>query len=177
MRNGLHGLAAKVQTVLKDDLMSGHVFIFWGRSCSFVKRLCSTGDGLCLLTKRLERGRFARQQPKRCYCPAIRKRRSGGCGRTFVMTVTRGQCWNRQPRQKMHQPAGTSVRVQRCAAGGCVRRVQRAVPRRADKRSHLLGSCPPQDQNVHVRTPSALTEETLKRICELYVIEAVKRGM
>ena len=47
MRNGFNGLAAKVQTALKDDPMSGHVFIFRGRS------------GLCLLTKRLERGRFA----------------------------------------------------------------------------------------------------------------------
>jgi transposase len=28
MRNGFNGLAAKVQTTLKDDPMSGHVFIF-----------------------------------------------------------------------------------------------------------------------------------------------------
>ncbi|WP_227649293.1 IS66 family insertion sequence element accessory protein TnpB, partial [Klebsiella pneumoniae] len=59
MRNGFNGLAAKVQTMLKDDPMSGHVFIFRGRSGSKVKLLWSTGDGLCLLTKRLERGRFA----------------------------------------------------------------------------------------------------------------------
>lgn len=59
MRNGFNGLAAKVQTTLKDDPMSGHVFIFRGRSGSQVKLLWSTGDGLCLLTKRLKRGRFA----------------------------------------------------------------------------------------------------------------------
>ncbi|HDG1706704.1 TPA: IS66 family insertion sequence element accessory protein TnpB [Kluyvera ascorbata] len=59
MRNGFNGLATKVQTALKDDPMSGHVFIFRGRSGSQVKRLWSTGDGLCLLTKQLERGRFA----------------------------------------------------------------------------------------------------------------------
>ncbi|HHJ1094536.1 TPA: IS66 family insertion sequence element accessory protein TnpB, partial [Escherichia coli] len=59
MRNGFNGLAAKVPTALKDDPMSGHVFIFRGRSGSQVKLLWSTGDGLCLLTKRLERGRFA----------------------------------------------------------------------------------------------------------------------
>ena len=59
MRNGFNGLAAKVQTMLKDDPISGHVFIFRGRSGSKVKLLWSTGDGLCLLTKRLERGRFA----------------------------------------------------------------------------------------------------------------------
>jgi len=50
MRNGFNGLAAKVQTALKDDPMSGHVFIFRGRSGSQVKLLWSTGDG---------RGRFA----------------------------------------------------------------------------------------------------------------------
>ncbi|MCV2913689.1 IS66 family insertion sequence element accessory protein TnpB [Escherichia coli] len=58
MRNGFNGLAAKVQTALKDDPMSGHVFIFRGRSGSQVKLLWSTGDGLCLFAKRLERGRF-----------------------------------------------------------------------------------------------------------------------
>ena len=47
MRNGFNGLAAKVQTALKDDPMSGHVFIFRGRSGSQVKLLWST------------RGRFA----------------------------------------------------------------------------------------------------------------------
>ncbi|HCB0513099.1 TPA: IS66 family insertion sequence element accessory protein TnpB, partial [Klebsiella pneumoniae] len=45
MRNGFNGLAAKVQTMLKDDPMSGHVFIFRGRSGSKVKLLWSTGDG------------------------------------------------------------------------------------------------------------------------------------
>lgn len=56
MRNGFNGLAAKVQTALKDEPMSGHVFIFRGRSGSQVKLLWSTGDGLCLLTKRLGAG-------------------------------------------------------------------------------------------------------------------------
>ncbi len=45
MRNGFNGLAAKVQTTLKDDPMSGHVFIFRGRNGSQVKLLWSTGDG------------------------------------------------------------------------------------------------------------------------------------
>ena len=67
MRNGFNGLAAKVQTMLKDDPISGHVFIF-RRSGSKVKLLWSTGDGLCLLTKRLERGRFARPLPAMAKC-------------------------------------------------------------------------------------------------------------
>ncbi len=77
MRNGFNGPAAKVQTALKDDPMSGHVFIFRGRSGSQVKLLWSTGDGLCLLTKRLERGRFARRQPVMAKCSL--RRRSWRC--------------------------------------------------------------------------------------------------
>ncbi|MNX89009.1 IS66 Orf2 like protein [compost metagenome] len=41
-------LSVAIQTALKDDPMSGHVFIFRGRSGSQVKLLWSTGDGLCL---------------------------------------------------------------------------------------------------------------------------------
>lgn len=54
MRNGFNGQAAKVQTTLKDAPMSGHVFILRGRSGSEVKLLWSTGDGLCLLTNKME---------------------------------------------------------------------------------------------------------------------------
>ena len=61
MRNGFNGLAAKVtkRQLQRRRPMSGHCFHFRGRSGSQVKLLWSTGDGLCLLTKRLERGRFA----------------------------------------------------------------------------------------------------------------------
>jgi transposase len=45
MRNGFNGLAAKVQTALKDDPMSGHVFIFRGRSGSQVKLLLLLSRG------------------------------------------------------------------------------------------------------------------------------------
>ncbi|AOX57772.1 hypothetical protein ECZU26_02910 [Escherichia coli] len=38
MRNGFNGLAAKVQTALKDDPMSGHVFIF--RAAAAVRLNC-----------------------------------------------------------------------------------------------------------------------------------------
>jgi transposase len=58
MRCGFNGLAAKVQTALAEDPYSGHVFVFRGRRGDIVKVLWWTGDGLCLLAKRLERGRF-----------------------------------------------------------------------------------------------------------------------
>lgn len=58
MRCGIDSLAARVQTTLKADPFSGHVFAFRGRRGDLVKLLWSDSDGMCLLTKRLERGRF-----------------------------------------------------------------------------------------------------------------------
>jgi transposase len=58
MRSGFKGRAAKVETAFSEDPYSGHVFVFRGRRGDLVKVLCRTGDGLCLLCKRLERGRF-----------------------------------------------------------------------------------------------------------------------
>jgi transposase len=58
MRRGFDGLAAQVQTVLKEDPFSGHVFAFRGRRGDLIKLLWWDGDGLCLFAKRLERGRF-----------------------------------------------------------------------------------------------------------------------
>lgn len=58
MRAGFNGLAAKVESALSDDPFSGHVFLFRGRRGNVIKLLWSTGDGLCLLSKRLEHGRF-----------------------------------------------------------------------------------------------------------------------
>lgn len=58
MRCGFNGLAARVQTALAEDPYSGHVFVFRGRRGDIIKVLWWTGDGLCLLSKRLEHGRF-----------------------------------------------------------------------------------------------------------------------
>lgn len=58
MRRGFDGLAALVQERLGADPFGGHVFIFRGQRGDLVKLLWWDGDGLCLLAKRLERGRF-----------------------------------------------------------------------------------------------------------------------
>ena len=58
MRAGFNGLAAKVEATLADDPFSGNVFVFRGRRGNVVKLLWSSGDGLCLFAKRLERGHF-----------------------------------------------------------------------------------------------------------------------
>ncbi|WP_295994954.1 IS66 family insertion sequence element accessory protein TnpB [Rugamonas sp.] len=58
MRAGMNGLAVKVQTALAEDPYNGHVFVFRGRRGDMIKVLWWSGDGMCLLAKRLERGRF-----------------------------------------------------------------------------------------------------------------------
>lgn len=58
MRKGFDGLAARVQTALAQSPFKGHVFVFRGRRGDIVKLLWFDGQGLLLLSKRLERGRF-----------------------------------------------------------------------------------------------------------------------
>jgi len=58
MRCGFDGLSALVQTRLEQAPFSGHVFVFRGRRGDLIKLLWFDGDGLCLFSKRLEKGRF-----------------------------------------------------------------------------------------------------------------------
>jgi len=58
LRRGFTGLSALVQAKLEESPFSGHVFVFRGRRGDLIKVLWYDGDGLCLLAKRLERGRF-----------------------------------------------------------------------------------------------------------------------
>jgi transposase len=58
MRKGLDGLAMLVQSVLRADPFSGHLFAFRGRKANLVKILFWDGNGLCLFTKRLDQGSF-----------------------------------------------------------------------------------------------------------------------
>ena len=58
MRRGFDGLALQVQETLKRDPHCGHLFVFRGRRGDLVKILWHDGQGLCLFSKRLERGRF-----------------------------------------------------------------------------------------------------------------------
>ena len=64
MRRGFDGLAALVQTQLNEDAFSGQLFVFRGRRGDRIKLLWWDGDGLCLLAKRLERGKFIWPQAK-----------------------------------------------------------------------------------------------------------------
>ncbi len=58
MRKGFDGLSILAQDVLKQDPFAGHLFCFRGRRGDLVKILYWDGQGFCLFSKRLEKGRF-----------------------------------------------------------------------------------------------------------------------
>src|SRR5262245_18428454 len=58
MRLGYDGLLAYVQSHLKADPFSGHLFIFRNRAANRLKALYWGGHGLCLWCQRLECGRY-----------------------------------------------------------------------------------------------------------------------
>jgi transposase len=58
MRKGIDGLAMLAQQVLQESPFDGAVFAFRGRRGGLVKLLWYDGQGLCLFSKRLERGHF-----------------------------------------------------------------------------------------------------------------------
>ncbi|MCY4550354.1 MAG: IS66 family insertion sequence element accessory protein TnpB, partial [Defluviicoccus sp.] len=51
-------LAAQAERVLKADPHCGHLFIYRGRRGDLIKMIWWDGQGACLFSKRLERGRF-----------------------------------------------------------------------------------------------------------------------
>lgn len=65
LRRGFVGLSGMVQTALEENPFAGHVFVFRGRRGDLIKVLWWDGDGMCLLAKRLERGRFIWPQAER----------------------------------------------------------------------------------------------------------------
>jgi transposase len=58
MRKGMDGLAMLAQQVLAEDPFGGALFAFRGKRGGLIKLLWPDGQGLCLFSKRLERGHF-----------------------------------------------------------------------------------------------------------------------
>jgi transposase len=58
MRRSFNGLYAQVQTVLGQDPLTGHLFVFSNRLRNRVKVIYFDGSGLWVCAKRLERGTF-----------------------------------------------------------------------------------------------------------------------
>lgn len=57
-RNGIDGLAGVCRRVLREDPLSGYVFVFRNRRGTAVKVLVYDGQGFWLCQKRLSQGRF-----------------------------------------------------------------------------------------------------------------------
>ena len=58
MRRGFTTLAAQAEQTLKQDPFAGHLFVFRGRRGDLIKVIWFDGQGACLFSKRLEKGRF-----------------------------------------------------------------------------------------------------------------------
>jgi transposase len=58
MRKGFDTLAAQIQMALNYDPHNGALYAFRGRRGDLIKILWWDGQGLCLFSKRLERGKF-----------------------------------------------------------------------------------------------------------------------
>ena len=58
MRKGFNGLSALAEKVLKQNPYCGHLFVFRGRGGDLIKVIWFDGQGSCLFSKRLEKGKF-----------------------------------------------------------------------------------------------------------------------
>lgn len=58
MRKGFAGLSVQAEKILQANPYCGHLFVFRGRRGDLIKVIWWDGQGACLFSKRLERGRF-----------------------------------------------------------------------------------------------------------------------
>ena len=58
MRRGFATLAAQAEQTLKQNPYCGHMFVFRGRRGDLIKIIWWDGQGACLFSRRLEKGRF-----------------------------------------------------------------------------------------------------------------------
>jgi transposase len=59
LRRGFDGLAAATRSVIREEPLSGHLFVFLNRRRNRIKLLVWDRTGYLLVYKRLERGTFA----------------------------------------------------------------------------------------------------------------------
>lgn len=109
LRRGFDGLAAATRSLIREDPLNGHLFVFLNRRRNRVKLLVWDRTGYLLLYKRLERGTF--RLPTE---PAPHQRHievdAGELGLMMegvdLSTATRRERWRRLPHQgaPVHSP-------------------------------------------------------------------------
>lgn len=63
MRKSFHGLTALTESVLKQDPLSGHLFMFVNRRRDRIKLLYWGGSGFCIWYQQLQRGTYQLPDP------------------------------------------------------------------------------------------------------------------
>ena len=58
MRKSFSGLSGAVRTIMSQDPLSGHVFLFFNERRNYVKMLWWDRTGYCVVAKKLVRGTF-----------------------------------------------------------------------------------------------------------------------
>ncbi|WP_337960517.1 IS66 family insertion sequence element accessory protein TnpB [Sphingobium sp. YC-XJ3] len=77
MRKGFDGLAVMAQQVLEQSPHSGALFAFRGKRGDLVKLLWYDGQGMCLFSKRMDRGRFVWPSTKTGSVVIVKRRSKG----------------------------------------------------------------------------------------------------
>ena len=83
MRKSFDGLAEVVRSFLKEDPLSGNLFVFRNRGGQRVKILWWDRDGLAIYYKRLERGEFRFPRAQRTWRSRSRASSCCGCSRAW----------------------------------------------------------------------------------------------
>lgn len=113
LRRGFDGLAAATRSVIRQDPLSGHLFVFLNRRRNRMKLLVWDRTGYLLLYKRLERGTFHLPAP-----PQAGQRHveldAGDLGLMFEGVDLRGarrrERWRRLPHEQVVSRTSAAAR-------------------------------------------------------------------
>lgn len=113
LRRGFDGLAAATRSLIREDPLNGHLFVFLNRRRNRVKLLVWDRTGFLLLYKRLERGTFRLPTEP----PLGLRHIEVDAGELGLMmegidlpSATRRERWRRLPHQNTPAGSGDPVR-------------------------------------------------------------------
>lgn len=105
MRRGFPSLALLVQEMLSADPHGGHLFVFRGKRGDLVKIIWHDGQGACLFSKKLERGRFIWPTPAE--------------GAVTISRRSLAICWRASIGEPRRKPIGQRLQVEVCPLRLC----------------------------------------------------------